>query len=83
MNCSKAISLILFSDYYSTEYVREVFQYNSDNIQSQLPLPGGGVLCFNLALCAVGDFLYPTPPQGKNGRLYMVDENRARHSLWT
>ncbi|WAR17216.1 TPPC9-like protein [Mya arenaria] len=40
-----------------TDYVCEVFQWNNENIQSQLPISPSGVLCFNMALQGVGDFL--------------------------
>ncbi|XP_052763797.1 trafficking protein particle complex subunit 9-like [Mya arenaria] len=39
------------------DYVCEVFQWNNENIQSQLPISPSGVLCFNMALQGVGDFL--------------------------
>lgn len=41
------------------EYVHEVFQWNDDNIKSQLPIQQCSLLVFTLAIHGVGDFLLP------------------------
>ncbi|XP_060554230.1 trafficking protein particle complex subunit 9-like [Ruditapes philippinarum] len=39
------------------DYVCDVFKWNKENIDSQLPLQVSQLLCFNLAINAVGEFL--------------------------
>ncbi|KAH3712347.1 hypothetical protein DPMN_072044, partial [Dreissena polymorpha] len=50
----------------SKDYVNEVYMWNSENVQSQLPIPPSGVLCFTMVLQGIGDFLIPGV--GKGGR---------------
>lgn len=53
------VSVTLESTKESKDLVGEVFQWNHENIQSQLPLQVSSLLSFTLALNGVGDFLVP------------------------
>ena len=48
-----------------SDIVCEVFQWNQENIQSQLPVSVSGLLSFTLALNGVGDFLVPNSYKGR------------------
>lgn len=48
------------------EYISEVIQWNSENVQSQLPIRMSGMLCFGVALSGVGTFLPHSPKATKS-----------------
>lgn len=60
-NCGKhavdLVSVTLESTKESKDLVGQVFQWNHENIESQLPFPISGQLSFTLALNGVGDFM--------------------------
>ncbi|KAL4218216.1 Trafficking protein particle complex subunit 9 [Mactra antiquata] len=51
------VNISLESSRDNKEFVNEVFKWNQSNIESQLPLQISGVLCFNLVINAVGEYL--------------------------